>query len=66
MLTEAKEKIIRGNWQKIITGEKVIMSDHDMDLMQAMFGNTKDYDHLRSIINPERLGILDHYVVWID
>ena len=49
--------------QALQRGEKVIIGDAGLDLIQAFF--PKVSEKIASLPNPNRVGILDQYVAWI-
>ena len=48
----------------MLSGSKVVCSDAELDKIEAYVHPA--IDHMRSLPNPERVGILDAYIVWID
>jgi hypothetical protein len=44
-------------------GERIITNDDELDEIGPALGD--DGNHLRSIPNPRRVGILDKYEAWI-
>lgn len=45
-------------------GQKIITNDEELDAMMAL--DSELFDDVRSIHNPNQLGVKDQYVAWID
>ena len=55
------DEIVKEKCESMLLGEKVIMSDKDMDeIIPYRLSN-----YVASIHNPNRVGILDAYIAWI-
>lgn len=59
-------------WSEMKTGARVITNDEELDYLIQHFAHIENedshryYRHLASIMNPQRVGILDQYVAWLD
>jgi len=56
------ERVVREKTERIRRGERVVVSDSDLDKMSELDGDFMN--HVASLPNPDRLGILDKYVAF--
>ena len=57
--TPAAETLTATKIARMVTGETVVMSDAELTAAEA--------DHeVRSIVNPNRVGVLDLWLCWIE
>ena len=56
--------ILQQKWTSLLAGEQVIVSDTDLDTLQAHFDDDIAQYALVSIINPNQCGLLDRYIAY--
>ena len=62
-------QIIAIKWQRVVDGERLVWSNTDLDVLEALIPETgshaEHYKRFVTIPNPDRLGILDPYIGYI-
>lgn len=53
------------NYDRLTRGERVVMSEDQMNSLIDQFCHEDNMIEIASCLNRNRVGILDQYVVWI-
>jgi hypothetical protein len=63
--TKPSKDYLDVKWDKLKSGEHVVLSDKDVDLLLSKYENTDEISRLVTIRNPKRVGTLDQYDAWL-
>jgi hypothetical protein len=57
-------RVLKNKIKALRAGQRVITNDAELDELTPALGD--DGNHLRSIPNPRRVGVLDEYEAWLE